>query len=72
MSSDEKNLLKDLFNNLSESKYLRENFHDHQFVYIGNLMLLDERLEEIDDIYILKNMFTYLKQRYVLNKRKTD
>ena len=64
MSSAEKKLLSTMFNVLSESKYLQENFHDHKFVYIDNLVLLDERLDEVEDVDILKKMYTYLKQRW--------
>ena len=64
MSSAEKKLLSNMFNILSESKYLQENFHDHQFVYIDNLVLLDERLDEVEDVDVLKRMYTYLKQRW--------
>ncbi|XP_066918881.1 uncharacterized protein [Clytia hemisphaerica] len=53
-----------MFNISSESKYLRENFHDHQFVYIDNLVLLDERLDEVEDVDVLKKMYTYLKHRF--------
>ena len=64
MSSAEKKLLSTMFNVSSESKYLQENFHDHQFVYIDNLVLLDERLDEVEDVDVLKKMYTYLKQRW--------
>ena len=64
MPSAEKKLLSTMFNVLSESKYLHENFHDHQFVYIDNLVLLDERLDEVEDVDVLKRMYTYLKQRW--------
>ncbi|XP_066923808.1 uncharacterized protein [Clytia hemisphaerica] len=64
MCSAEKKLLSNMFNISSESKYLRGNFHDHQFVYIDNLVLLDERLDEVEDVDVLKKMYTYLKQRF--------
>uniref|UniRef100_A0A7M5WZY9 Uncharacterized protein n=2 Tax=Clytia hemisphaerica TaxID=252671 RepID=A0A7M5WZY9_9CNID len=64
MFSAEKKLLSNMFNISSESKYLRENFHDHQFVYIDNLVLLDERLDEVEDVDVLKKMYTYLKHRF--------
>uniref|UniRef100_A0A7M5UWC2 Uncharacterized protein n=1 Tax=Clytia hemisphaerica TaxID=252671 RepID=A0A7M5UWC2_9CNID len=65
MSSVEKKLLSNMFNISSESKYLRENFHGHQFVYIDNLVLLDERLDDVEDVDVLKKMYTYLKHRFV-------
>ena len=51
MIPSEKTILKNLYHIFSEAKYLQENFLDHQFVYIDNLVLLGERIKYLRRLF---------------------